>query len=295
MVRTKKSWKIKELVQCTTDYLAKHNIPSPRLDAEVLLAYVLKKERIFLYLNWDIILKEHTLDIFRKLVLKRSKHTPVACLTGHKEFMSVDFEVNEKVLIPRPETEVLVEAVLSRMLSGQPNREWVAIDIGTGCGNIAVTLAKNQNIRIYASDISEDALNISMRNAKNRRVEKSIRFLCGDLFKAFNGLNLDKKIDFIVSNPPYVSSADFEKLPIDIKQFEPRIALDGGVRGMDFYPELIKGAEGFLKPHGFLIMEIGYGQVEEVKELVSLSKTFLEPKIVMDYGGIERVVICTHS
>ena len=295
MVRTKKLWKIKELIQCTTDYLAKHNIPSPRLDAEVLLAYVLKKERIFLYLNWDIILKEHTLDIFRKLVLKRSKHTPVAYLTGHKEFMSVDFEVNEKVLIPRSETEVLVEAVLSRMLSGQPNREWVAIDIGTGCGNIAVTLAKNQNIRIYASDISEDALNISMRNAKNRRVEKSIRFLCGNLFKAFNGLNLDKKIDFIVSNPPYVSSADFEKLPIDIKQFEPRIALDGGVRGMDFYPKLIKGAAEFLKPRGFLLMEIGYGQVEEVKKLVSSSKAFLEPKTVMDYGGIARVIICTRS
>ena len=290
-----KPLKIKELVHRTTDYLAKHNIPSPRLDAEVLLSYLLKKERIFLYLNWDSILEEHTLDIFRELVLKRAKHVPIAYLTGHKEFMSIDFEVNEKVLIPRPETEILVEAVLSRMLSGQPNREWVAIDIGTGCGNIAVTLAKNQNIRIYASDISEDALNISMRNAKNRRVEKSIRFLCGDLFKAFNGLNLDRRIDFIVSNPPYVSSADFEKLPIDIKQFEPRIALDGGSRGMDFYPELIKGAEGFLKPHGFLIMEIGYGQVEEIKKLVSSSKAFLEPKTVMDYGGIERVVICTRS
>jgi len=283
--------KIKELVQCTTDYLAKHNIPSPRLDAEVLLAYVLKKERIFLYLNWDIILKEHTLDIFRKLVLKRSKHTPVACLTGHKEFMSVDFEVNEKVLIPRPETEALVEATLKKM-ELQPNREWVAIDMGTGCGNIAVTLAKNQNIRIYASDISKDALSVSMRNAKNSRVEKSIRFLCGDLFKAFNGLNLDKSIDFIVSNPPYVSSADFEKLPIDIKHFEPKIALDGGVRGMDFYPELIKGAEEFLKPHGFLLMEIGYDQFEEIKKLISLSKAFLEPEVVMDYGGIARVVIC---
>ena len=287
--------KIKELVLRTTDYLAKHNIPSPRLDAEVLLSYLLKKERIFLYLNWDSILKEHTLDIFRKLVLERSKHIPIAYLTGHKEFMSIDFEVNEKVLIPRPETEVLVEATLSRMLSGQPNREWVAIDMGTGCGNIAVTLAKNQNIRIYASDISEDALSVSMRNAKNSRIEKSIRFLCGDLFKAFNGLNLDERIDFIVSNPPYVSSADFEKLPIDIKQFEPRIALDGGVRGMDFYPELIKGAEGFLKPHGFLIMEIGYGQMEEIKKLVSLNKAFLEPEIILDYGGIERVVICTRS
>lgn len=287
--------KIKELVLRTTDYLAKHDILSPRLDAEVLLSYLLKKERIFLYLNWDSILKEHTLDIFRKLVLERSKHIPIAYLTGHKEFMSIDFEVNEKVLIPRPETEVLVEATLSRMLSGQPNREWVAIDIGTGCGNIAVTLAKNQNIRIYASDISEDALSVSMRNAKNSRIEKSIRFLCGDLFKAFNGLNLDERIDFIVSNPPYVSSADFEKLPIDIKQFEPRIALDGGVRGMDFYPDLVRGAEEFLRPRGFLIMEIGYGQVEEIKKLISSSKAFLEPEIVLDYGGIERVVICTRS
>jgi len=287
--------KIKELVLRTTDYLARHNIPSPRLDAEVLLSYLLKKERIFLYLNWDSILKEHTLDIFRELVLKRSKHVPIAYLIGHKEFMSIDFEVNEKVLIPRPETEILIEATLSRMLSGQPNREWVAIDMGTGCGNIAVALAKSQNVRIYASDISEDTLSISKKNAKKNKVEKSIRFLCGDLFKAFNGLNLGGKIDFIVSNPPYVSSADFEKLPIAIKQYEPRIALDGGVNGIDFYPELVKGAEEFLKPHGFLIMEIGYGQVEEVKELVSLSKTFLEPKIVMDYGGIERVVICTRS
>ncbi|MDO9464242.1 MAG: peptide chain release factor N(5)-glutamine methyltransferase [bacterium] len=288
--------KIKELVQCTTDYLAKHNIPSPRLDAEVLLSYLLKKERIFLYLNWDSILTQHTLDIFRKLVLERSKHIPIAYLTGYKEFMSIDFEVNEKVLIPRPETEALVEATLSRMLSGQPNREWLAIDMGTGCGNIAVALAKSQNIRIYASDISEDALNISKKNAEKNKVEKSIRFLCGDLFKSFNGLNLAEKIDFIVSNPPYVSSADFEKLPIDIKQYEPRIALDGGTDGIDFYPELVKGAEEFLKPNGFLIMEIGYGQVEGIKKLISSRGTFFAPEIVRDYGGIERVIICTrHS
>jgi len=287
--------KIKELVLRATDYLAKHNIPSPRLDAEVLLSHLLKKERIFLYLNWDSILKEHTLDLFRELVLKRSKHVPIAYLTGHKEFMSIDFEVNEKVLIPRPETETLVEATLSRMLSGQPNREWVAIDIGTGCGNIAVALAKTQNVKIYASDISEDALSVSKKNAKKNKVEKSIRFLCGDLFESFNGLNLGGKIDFIVSNPPYVSSADFEKLPIDVKQYEPSIALDGGTGGIDLYPELIKGAEEFLTPHGFLIMEIGYGQAEEIKKLVSLSKAFLEPKIVMDYGGIERVVICACS
>jgi release factor glutamine methyltransferase len=263
------------------------------LDAEVLLSYVLKKERIFLYLNWDSILKKETIDTFRKLVLKRSKHVPIAYLTGHKEFMSIDFEANEKVLIPRPETEVLVEAALSRMSSGQPNREWVAIDIGTGCGNIAIALAKSQNVRIYASDISEDALSVAKKNAKKNKIEKSIKFLCGYLFKAFNGLNIGGKIDFIVSNPPYVSSADFEKLPVDIKQYEPRIALDGGVNGVDFYPELIKGAEEFLKPHGFLIMEIGYGQAEEIKKLVSLRRSFLEPEIIMDYGGIERVVICT--
>ncbi len=284
--------KIKELVFRAADYLAKHNISSPRLDAEVLLSYLLKKERIFLYLNWDSVLQKDTIDIFRKLVLKRSKHVPIAYLTGHKEFMSIDFEVNEKVLIPRPETEALIEATLSRMLSGQPNREWTAIDMGTGCGNIAVAIAKSQNVRIYASDISEDALSVSKKNAKKNKVEKSIRFLCGDLFKAFNGLNLSGKIDFIVSNPPYVSSADFEELPADVKQYEPGIALDGGVSGIDFYPELIKGAEEFLKPHGFLIMEIGYGQAEEIKKLVSLRKSFLEPEIVMDYGRIERVVIC---
>ena len=286
--------KIKELVLRATDYLARHNIPSPRLDAEVLLSYLLKKERIFLYLNWDSILRKHTIDLFRKLVLKRSKHVPIAYLIGHKEFMSIDFEVNEKVLIPRPETETLIEATLKKMAL-QPNREWVAIDMGTGSGNIAVALARNQNVRIYASDISEDALSISKKNAKKNKVEKSIRFLCGDLFKSFNGLNLAEDIDFVVSNPPYVSSSDFEKLPIDIKQYEPRIALDGGTDGIDFYPELVKGAEEFLKPHGFLIMEIGYGQVGEIKKLVSLSKAFLEPKIVMDYGGIERVVICTRS
>ncbi len=283
--------KIKELILRSTDYFAKHNIPSPRLDAEVLLSYVLKKERIFLYLNWDSILKEHTLDIFRKLVLKRSKHVPIAYLIGHKEFMSIDFEVNEKVLIPRPETETLIEATLNKMV-GQPNREWAVIDIGTGCGNIAIALAKSQNVRVYASDISEDVLSIAKKNAKKNKVENTIRFLCGDLFESFNGLNLAGEIDFIVSNPPYVSSVDFEKLPIDIKQYEPKIALDGGTDGIDFYPELVKGAEEFLKPHGFLIMEIGYGQVEEIKKLVSLRRSFLEPEIVMDYEGIERVITC---
>jgi len=286
--------KIKELVHRTTDYLAKHNIPSPRLDAEVLLSHLLNKERIFLYLNWDSILNTHTLDVFRKLVLERSKHVPIAYLTGHKEFMSIDFEVNEKVLIPRPETETLVEATLKKVAL-QPNKEWIAIDMGTGCGNIAVALAKNRNVRIYASDISEYALSISRKNAKKNKVEKSIKFFCGDLYEALNGLNLDGKIDFIISNPPYISSADFNKLPIDIKQYEPRIALDGGVNGIDFYPKLIKGAEGLLKPNGFLVMEIGYGQVEEIKKLVSLCRSFFKPEIVLDYGGIERVIICTHS
>ncbi|MCK5595179.1 peptide chain release factor N(5)-glutamine methyltransferase, partial [bacterium] len=158
-----------------------------------------------------------------------------------------------------------------------------------------VALAKNQNIKIYASDISEDALGISKKNAKKNKVEKSIKFLCGNLFEPFEYLNLDGKIDFITSNPPYISSADFEKLPVDVKQYEPKIALDGGVNGIDFYPKLIKGAERLLKPNGFLAMEIGYGQVEGIKKLVSLCGSFFKPEIVPDYGGIERVIICTHS
>ena len=286
--------KIKELVHRTTDYFAKHNISSPRLDAEVLLSYILKKERIFLYLNWDSILEEHVIDIFRKLVAKRAKHVPIAYLTGHKEFMSIDFEVSEKTLIPRPETEILIETTLKKV-AAQSGKELVAIDMGTGCGNIAVALAKNRNIKIYASDISEDALNISKKNAKKNKVEKSIRFLCGNLFEPFARLKLNGKIDFIISNPPYISSADFNELPIDIKQYEPRIALDGGINGIDFYPKLIKGAERLLKANGFLVMEIGYGQVREIKKLVSLCRSFLKPEIVMDYGGIERVIICAHS
>ena len=212
---------------------------------------------------------------------ERCIRMPAAYITGEIEFMSLPFSVNEKVFIPRPETEILVETALSRL-----KRSDKVIDMCTGCGNIAVSLAKYSSCRVYACDILWEAVEIARRNTVRNEVYDLISFLQGNMFTP---LKLGRKFDLVVSNPPYVRRGEIQGLPVEVRDFEPHIALDGGEDGLKFYHIISREAKSFLNPGGCLIVEVGYDQAQSVCRI--FTKYFKNLEILKDYAGIERIVV----
>ncbi len=255
-------------------------IPNPRLDAEIILSYVLNLKRIELYLqNYN--LNKKKLLILENLVLRRVKREPVAYITGVKEFYGIEFKVTKDVLIPRPETELLVETLLNYNLYN-----FSLLDIGTGSGNIAITLKKyNPSLDITAIDISDSALQIAKYNAKKIISHLNISFIQSDLFE-----NINKKFDIIVSNPPYIPSDEIGSLMPDVKNFEPKIALDGGKDGLYFYKKIINSAPQYLNNNGLLVLEINPQLINSIKTLFYQNK-FKIIEIINDYSGFERVIV----
>lgn len=277
---------IRELLATTAEYFKKYGLEEPRLDAEVLLAHVLKKERIQLYVDFDQPLNERELDQYRQLVYKRARNYPVAYLLGKKEFMSLDFTVNEDVLIPRPETEELVENLIeyckSRNLT-EPN----IVDVGTGSGAIAVSLAYYiKGARILAIDISPGALEIARENINRYNLEDRVKVMEGDLLTPLIWLNKDN-VDIVVSNPPYIDDEGMAGLSREVKK-EPELALYGGVDGLDYYRRLIPQGLKVLKDDGLMALEIGYNQAAAVRELFGSS--WRQVEIKKDYSGHDRMV-----
>ena len=245
-----KIWRVMDLIKWTTEYFQGHDIESARLDAELLLGHVLNKSRLQLYLDFEQVVDAEYLAQYRELIRKRVERVPVAYLINHKEFMSLNFYVDENVLIPRPETEVLVEAVLTHQSDGgefttaSPD-SLVVVDIGTGSGAIAVSLTtKRPEWNIIATDISPLSLQIAQQNAQKHAVAERIIFLHGDLFQPLQN-NYRGQCDWIVSNPSYIASEDILTLAPEIKH-EPRIALDGGADGLVFIRRLIAEAPDWL-------------------------------------------------
>ncbi|MCK4532367.1 peptide chain release factor N(5)-glutamine methyltransferase [bacterium] len=299
-----KTWTVSDVLKWTTQYFNSNNISEARLDAEVLLSYVLDLERLKLYLEFDRVLKKEELNDYKSLIKRRLDFIPVAYLVGQKEFMGLGFFVNKHVLIPRPETELLAETVINKIKEGFPYsfkektekvelvKESIPqiIDLGVGCGNIAVSIAKYvKKCKIYAIDVSQKCLEVAFHNSKTYKIEDKITFLLGSLFYSLEGYNLKGKIDFIVSNPPYVKTTEFDSLPLEVKQ-EPYIALNGGQDGMDFYHRIISQSLIYLKEEGYLILEIGDGQKEEIVDLME-KKGFCSIQVVRDYSGIERLIL----
>jgi release factor glutamine methyltransferase len=288
-----------EIMDKATGYLKRRGIPEPRIDAEVLLAYVLKIERLEIYLNLDCQLSEDDLSIYEKLIERRVGREPVAFIVGYKEFMGLKFFLNNNVLIPRPETEILVEEVIekaqsirkSRSYRYQRNNYLTIVDLCTGSGNIAISLAKNISpCKIYATDLSEGAIQVARKNVRFHNVEGKVEFLLGDLFSPLEKLNLNLTVDFVVSNPPYVKSRDLVLLQPEVKK-EPLCALAGGNGGLDFYQRIVPEALRYLVDDGYLIMEIGDRQGKAVMNLIRMEKGFSPPQLVKDYVGLNRVVI----
>ncbi len=283
-----KTWRVIDLIQWTTNYLKCQNIPSSRLDAELLLGYVLKKSRLQLYLNFDMPVFQETLSVFRELIKRRAGHTPLSYLTNQKEFMSLAFYVDSRVLIPRPETEILVETVLKQQ-SGKRR----LIDIGTGSGSIAVSLATNlPDWEIVATDLTADVLEVARKNAVIHGCTERITFLQGNLFAPVKTLE-NRSFDWIASNPPYISSKDFPTLPTDIRDNEPKTALIAGCDGLNIIRQIITGAPQFLNPDGRLILEIGNNQSEQVQNLIQSNPAYNDCQVIVDYSGLERIIVAS--
>ena len=277
--------KTKDLLLRATRELGTHGVDTPALDAEVLLAHVLHVDRLHLYLLFEDTVDDETRSEFERLVGQRLKHKPVAYLTGHKEFMSLDFAVDEGVLIPRPETEILVETVCDL---GSEKSD--VLELGTGSGAISVSLAKYKpDWRILATDLSMKCLLVARENARLNGVSGRIAFLQADLMKPFMTRG---SFDWIVSNPPYICQQDISELPVGIRKYEPRLALDGGNDGLKVITQILLNAHRLLKPGGQLALEIGYGQSEKVQSIARETGYYEHIQVKHDYSGIPRVFHC---
>lgn len=284
MAEYKEPWTIGSILKWTGQYLGEKGVDSPRLDAEVLLSHVLGKDRLYLYVNFDQPLQPRELGIFREAVKQRALRVPVAYITGHKEFMGLDFEVNEHVLVPRPDTEILVETALERLKDiEQPE----ITDIGTGSGAIIVSVLKKHPQAVgTAVDISDKALEVARGNAQKHQVADRLEFLLGDLLTPLAG----RLFDAILSNPPYIPADDIAGLEPEVRR-EPLLALDGGTDGLNCYRHLLNDGAALLKPGGFMLLELGIGQAALLPGLALQTGALKVEQIVKDYAGIERVAV----
>ncbi len=279
------SWSIGRLLDWTAQFLTQKGSESPRLDAEVLLAHTLGCKRIELYTRHDEEPSEDLRQQFRALIKQRVEGCPVAYLVGRKEFFSLPLEVNRDVLIPRPDSECVVDECL-RLGRGKAAIE--ILDIGTGSGNLAIALAtQHKTARLTAIDLSEAALAVARRNAAKNSVSERIRFLQGDLFAP---LVEGERFDFIVSNPPYIPKADVATLAPGVRDYEPHLALDGGVDGYAVFDRLIENARKFLKEDGYLILEIGSPQEVQARQRIENIGCYELGKTLIDSAGHPRVL-----
>jgi release factor glutamine methyltransferase len=278
---------VKEILDRTVKHFQNYEIASARLDAEILLSEVLDMERINLYVNFDKPLTKGEVDKYRQFVIARSKGTPVAYIIAKQEFMSLNFKVTEATLIPRPETEHLVEVILDKIKAVGLDRVKV-VDVGTGSGAIIVSLTKlaEKEIEAIAVDISADALDVAKENADNYELLDKIDFRLGSLLEP-----VSEMVDIVVSNPPYIPTSDIKGLQREVKN-EPITALDGGQDGLDFYREIINQSLTKLNTGGLIAFEIGINQADDVASLLE-NNNFDNIKIIKDYAGIERVVLAT--
>jgi release factor glutamine methyltransferase len=277
-------WTVLKVLQWTTEYFRDRGLAQPRADAEVLLAHALGVERIQLYLNYDKPLAPEELARFRGFVRRRAAFEPAQYITGKQEFLSLEFKVSPAVLIPRPETEVLVE----KALETAGDKPCLVLDLGTGSGAIAVALAHERaGMRVVATDKSWAAIEVARTNAVQNGVSDRICFVVMDLFEAVSPRPL---FDIIVSNPPYVSDTEILDLAPEIANYEPHSALrGGGQQGLALIRKILARFQAYLKPQGSFLMEIGQGQAEMLEEeLSSYSSAGFE--FIEDYSGIKRVL-----
>jgi release factor glutamine methyltransferase len=313
----KKTWTVLEIIDWSRNYLAEKGFENARLETELLLGHALSLPRIELYLNFERRMSESELARYKALLKRRLAGEPVQYVTGTAAFMFSEFEVNPAVLIPRPETEALTEVALGMIGEGTagvgangvagratpasgpepasviggsaPEGGIRVADIGTGSGVIAVTIAqKRPAAAVYATDASTAALEVARRNAERAGVGERIAFLEGPLFEPLRAQGLSGRLSLIVSNPPYVRSGDIDDLDPEVRDFEPRTALDGGPDGLDYLRKIAQDGPALLAPGGAVALEVGDGQAPAVADMLGRSLTGVEVR--RDYAGRDRIV-----
>ena len=319
-LQTAPSESVREALRAGAELLHKAGIDSARLDVEVLLRHVLGVKTAELYLDFDLVLNAAAEREFKKLLLRRAGREPVAYITSHREFWSLDFVVTPEVLIPRPETELLVELAFARatrvvpphpslspVVGGEGKRKGAGdsrsdaltcldsnpplkiLDLGTGSGAVAVSLAKElPQARVCAVDISAGAIEVARWNARRHGVEDRVEFFCGDLFEPVTEER--EGYDLIVANPPYIRNGDLAGLAPEIREWEPIMALDGGADGLLYYRRIIAGAGEYLKGGGSIVLELGDAMGEAVARLFADAGGFEPAQVYRDYAGKERVI-----
>lgn len=280
---TSERWTVLQVITWTTEYFQKKGNDNSRLEAEVLLAHLMGKDRMGLYLNYDTPLREEERTAYRDMIQRRTAGEPVAYIVGHKEFWSMRFAVNPECLIPRPETEHLVEEAVR--MGGDRRSPLRVLEIGHGCGAVAIALAKElEDAQVVATDVSPGAHSLARENAEAHGVRGRIRFILADLFPSEEG-----PFDLICSNPPYIPTAEILRLAPEVRDYEPLTALDGGEDGLRFFREIAQRSPDFLVPGGVLLLEMGAEQDTQVAAILQ-ERGFIETDLIPDYAGVKRVI-----
>jgi release factor glutamine methyltransferase len=290
------AWTVKRLLLWTTEFFTRKNVDPPRLSAELLLAHVLGVQRIKLYLDFERVPSARQLHDFRELVRRASEEEPIAYLTGKAHFFNLEFEVTPDVLIPRPDTETLVENVLQlcRRTAGFETPR--VLDLCTGSGCIAAAIAHhNKNSTVVAADLSSDALAVAKRNIERLGLSDRITLLEGDLFEPLTQLVDQHPFDLVVANPPYIATAQLESLPRSVRAYEPMLALDGGLDGLSLHRRILAGATNRLRSGGRVFLEIAFDQAEIARLLAAEYADFEQAMILKDYAGNDRVLAMIHT
>lgn len=276
---------LKDLLILGRQVLNENSVEDADIISKILVEYVfdIEKEKIILY--YDKQIENIDVDTYKNCLEKIVKGVPVQYITNKQEFMSLNFYVDENVLIPQPDTEILVEEIIEKY----KNKECKILDLCTGSGAIGIALAKNiENSKVFATDISMKALQIAKLNAEKNLVHRKMKFIESDMFKDIK----EKDFDIIVSNPPYIKTSVIEALSVQV-QNEPHIALDGGFDGLDFYKIIIENAYKYLKEDGQLFLEIGYDQKDDVTKLLNENKHYCDIYSKKDFGNNDRIVVST--
>jgi len=281
---------VADTVNSATLQLSEAGIANARLDAEALLSHVLRKNRAWIITHGENSLDDASSAIFRDAIGRRTKREPLQYIIGNQEFWGLEFMVTPDVLIPRPETEFIIEAALATIEDRiGPAR---IIDLCTGSGCIAVSLAKElSGAHVLAIDTSARALLVAKKNAANHGVSDRIRFFEGDLFEPLKQFDMPGQMDLIVSNPPYVRADELDTLQPEVRDFEPEMALIAGPEGTELAKRIIQLAPKYLKKNGALIMEMGLGQAAALRNIAGKTGAYTAPEIIKDLAGIERIMV----
>jgi release factor glutamine methyltransferase len=290
------AWTVRRLLEWTTPYFTRKNVFQPRLSAEQLLAHVLNYPRIKLYTDYERVLGEKELAAYRALVQRAAEDEPIAYLTGRKPFFNLEFEVTRDVLIPRPDSETLVENVL-QFFRHQPGMESPRVlDLCTGSGCIAAAIAHHhKTATLTATEISPPAAAVARRNFERLGLGQRISLFEGDLFEPLTRMVDLLPFDVIVSNPPYIPSGQIPTLDKSVKDFEPMLALDGGPDGLNFHRRILAESPTRLVPGGHIFLEIAFDQGDQVTQLAADYPAFQEVRILKDAGGRDRVLTATRK